>query len=462
MVAMEILAHVRSVCPVCLRVIDADKVARDGDVFLDKTCPEHGFFSTVIWRGQNPSYVDWNSPDEPNLLPYHHTVTKLGCPFDCGLCPDHSALTCTVLFEVTQRCNLGCPICFASSELNPIADISIKEVGLVFERLLESGGSCPLQLSGGEPTVRNDLPEIVALAKRMGFPHIQINTNVLRIAANKDYLLALKDAGTDLIYLQVDGVSDNVYQIIRGRSLANIKRTALENCSDVKIGVQLVPTIIRGVNDGEMGKIVTLAKEYIPIVKGVHFQPVSYFGRYSPMPSNESRMTLPDVLHELTVQTEGEVAAEHFLPRHKHDAHCGFSAFYILTEDGHLCATTHFDPALPPSNRSNKSPADHVREFIINKSRYIEEDVDECECIRSARLAKTLARAKKYSLSISGMPFMDAWTLDLERLRNCCVHVARTDGRVIPFCANYLTNSNGCHLPGMDSLQREADLHGSN
>lgn len=457
----EILAQTRSVCPVCFKVIDAHKVERRGEVFLEKTCPEHGFFSTLIWRGNNPSYSDWNSPDEPNTLPFHHTETKLGCPLDCGLCPEHTALTCTVLFEVTERCNLGCPVCFARSELGPKPDISLNEIKRVFERIIESGGPYPLELSGGEPTVRKDLPEIVALAKAMGFPHVQINTNGLRIAEDKEYLLALKDAGTDLIYLQVDGVSDEVYRIIRGRNLTEMKRKVLENCATTKIGVQLVPTIIRGVNDNEMGGIIELAKEFIPTVKGVHFQPVSYFGRYSPMPVNESRMTIPDVLHGLTVQTGGEVATEHFLPRHKHDAHCGFSAFYILGEDGHLSATTHFDPTHPRIRRNEKTPAEHVREFIINKSRYVEEDADECECMRAVHMAKALARARQYSLSISGMPFMDAWTLDLERLRNCCVHVARTDGRMIPFCANYLTNMDGCRLHGMEAAQEKVGLYGN-
>lgn len=445
----KVFVETYSVCPICLKVIEGENVERDGDIFLEKTCPEHGIFTTIIWRGKTPSFSDWVSTNEPNILPFHQTNSELGCPYDCGLCPEHTALTCTVLVEVTERCNLGCPVCFAVSEGVNKSDISLEEISQILSRIIKSGGPYPIQLSGGEPTVRDDLPEIVSLAKEMGFPHVQINTNGLRIASEKEYLARLKKAGADLIYLQVDGTSDKIYKKIRGRSFSEIKKRALENCTSLKIGVQLVPTIIRGVNDQEIGGIIEIAKEYMPTVKGIHFQPISYFGRYAPLPSNETRMTTPDVLRELTIQTHGEVAAEHFLPRHKHDARCGFSAFYILGEDGRLRSTTKFDPSKPVKMRVEKTPAEHVREFIINKSHYIEEVPDECECMRAARLTTALARAKQYSLSISGMPFMDAWTLDLERLQNCCVHVARKDGRMIPFCANYLTNTEGCHLPGI-------------
>lgn len=447
---MTVIEERKSVCPACLKVLDAQIVRRDEDVYLEKTCPEHGEFSTVIWRGDSPSWEEWNSKDVRYDLPKRHTITAKGCPYDCGLCPSHNAPTCSVLFEATERCNLGCSVCFASSETGCGSDVPIETVRQVFQNINSSGGPFPLQLSGGEPTVRDDLPEIVSIAKTMGFPHVQVNTNGLRIADDIGYLHKLKEAGLDLVYLQCDGVSDTVYLKLRRRPMADIKRKVLENCAEMKIGVQLVPTVIRSVNDHELGGIVALAKEFMPVVKGIHFQPVSYFGRYGVSPSNETRETTPDVLRSLETQTAGEVKAEHFLPRHKHDAHCGFSAFYILASDGRLRATTFWDPyATEYSVEDPMMPAEHVREFIISKSRYIEEpgEPGECECIRAARLSRTLLRAKKFGLSISGMPFMDAWTLDLERLRNCCIHIAKPDGRIVPFCANYLTDKEGQHMP---------------
>ena len=291
------------------------------------------------------------------------------------------------------------------------------------------------------------LPEFVALAKDYGFKHVQVNTNGLRIANENGYLEQLRDAGLDLVYLQCEGVSDDVYLKIRGRKLADVKRRVLERCAEAKVAVQLVPVIIRGVNDHELGGLIELAKEYMPAVKGVHFQPCSYFGRYEIAPDNENRETIPDILHGLEAQTDGEVAVKHFIPRKKHDTHCGFSAYSVLDRTRHLRATTSFDP-VAFAKPSSVDPADHVRDFITTHSRYIE---DTCsDSASSLKMSSTLARAKVYGLSISGMPFMDAWTVDLERLSNCCVHVARTDGRIMPFCANYLTAMDGRHLEDLE------------
>lgn len=457
----RVLSHTESLCPVCLRVIPASRIERGGDVFLEKTCPEHGSVSTVIWRGVSPSYDEWGEGQDAPPPGYVQTEAVSGCPFDCGLCPEHTATTCTVLMEVTDRCNMRCPICFASAQENVAPDPDLDTIATMFEAILEAGGPYPLQLSGGEPTVRDDLPEIVALAKEFGFKHVQVNTNGLRIAREPGYLEALKAAGTDLIYLQLDGVSDSVYTMIRGIPLIETKRRVLERCAEVKVGVQLVPVVIRGVNDHELGGIIELAKEFMPVVKGVHFQPVSYFGRYSPAPSNETRMTTPDVLHALEAQTAGEVAGGHFLPRRKRDSHCGFSAYYILGEDGRLSAATHFasaaDGAADSVLAAGESPSEHVRRFITEKSRYI--DPDECECMRSARMTNALSRARTYGLSVSGMPFMDGWTVDLARLRNCCVHVVRQDGRLVPFCANYLTSESGVRLPGIETARGSVTSH---
>ena len=281
------------------------------------------------------------------------------------------------------------------------------------------------------------------MAKDFGFKHVQVNTNGLRIASEPGYLEQLVEAGLDLVYLQLDGITDETYRAIRGRDLADVKRRVLERCREAKVAAQLVPVIIRGVNDGELGAIVELAKEFMPVVKGVHFQPASYFGRYEIAPANDSRETIPDILHALEEQTGGEVAMRHFTPRRKHDTHCGFSAYYVLDAKGRLRSATSFDPKEQP-HPSSVDPADHVRDFIVTHSRYIEDSSSDGSS--AMKMSTTLARAKVYGLSISGMPSMDAWTVDLERLQNCCVHVVRTDGSIVPFCANYITAQDGRHL----------------
>ncbi len=461
----EVIAETKSLCPTCLKVIPAAKVSEDRDVFLEKTCPEHGDFKALLWRGA-PTYLDWGRGEDAPGAGVRQTSSVNSCPNDCGLCPEHAAETCTVLMEVTGRCNLNCPVCFASSSNGgPEFHPDISEIRAMFDTIIDAGGPYPVQLSGGEPTLRDDLPDIISHAKRLGFYHVQINTHGLRLAKDRDYLQQLKDAGTDLIYLQFDGVSDDVYRKIRGADLFDLKVKAIDNCAEAKIGVQLVPTLIPGVNDHQIGGMIKFAKERIPVVKGVHFQPVSYFGRFPKAPSDEDRITTPDVLRALETQTDGEVKAENFLPRRRQDSHCGFSGFFVLQEDNRLKATTVYRPDKPASagcndvsgvRSSKETPSEHVRKFIDKKSRFIEPlptVQKNCACEPQGSLANIFERARVHYLSISGMPFQDVWTVDLERLQGCCIHVVTPQKRLIPFCAYYLTDMAGRRLPGKGSAE---------
>lgn len=450
-----VLKKTASLCPTCLRKIPASLINSGGDVFLEKICPHHGYFSTIIWRGL-PSYGQWGKGQEAPGPQQNLSASVLGCPYDCGLCTTHKAQTCTVLMEVTNRCNLSCPVCFAEAGDHDTNDPDLNEIRTMLEAVIESGGPYPLQISGGEPTVRNDLSAVISLAKEMRFPHVQINTNGIRIAKDIQYLRELKKAGLDLVYMQFDGVTDDVYQRIRGAALMDLKEQAVRNCSEAKIGVQLVPTLIPGVNTHQVGAIVHFAKKWIPVVKGIHFQPVSYFGRFHVVPANEQRVTLPEVLGALELQTSGEIKVENILPRRRCDSHCGFSGFFVLDGNDTLQPTTFFrseDACCSGCGdiQGRANPSEHVRRFIQERSVYVEQ----CPCCCSSdtprqqgnALDSFIDRARTHYLSISGMPFQDVWTIDLERLQGCCIHViSPLTKRLIPFCAYYLTASNGERL----------------
>ena len=208
-----------------------------------------------------------------------------GCPYDCGLCSNHRQKTCTAILEVTHRCDLRCPVCFASSGIEADPDPDLDQITGILETVRDRAECCPIQLSGGEPTLRNDLPQIVALARTLGFDHIQINTNGIRLAQDPDFGRALIDAGATVIYLQFDGLTSSVYSHIRGADLLSLKLKAIERCVELKIGVILVPTLVKNVNDSQIGAIIQFAKKWMPIVKGVHFQPMTFLGRYPTFPA---------------------------------------------------------------------------------------------------------------------------------------------------------------------------------
>lgn len=298
-----------SLCPHCLRRIPARRITEADAVYMEKTCPEHGDLARVLlWRNSPKPYHEWTRcGSSPVSLSEE-------CPSNCGLCPDHKQKTCTAIIEVTARCNLSCPVCFAASGAEQAPDPDAAEVTRMLEMVLEKAGPCPIQISGGEPTLRNDLPAIVARAKSAGFDHIQINTNGIRLAQDEAYGRALVDAGATVIYLQFDGVTGSVYERLRGADLLQLKLGALENCRKWKVAVILVPTIVKRVNDDQIGTIIQFAKRWIPTVKGVHFQPVTYLGRFPAAPRNEDRFLLSDVLAAIEDQTLGELKVENMLP----------------------------------------------------------------------------------------------------------------------------------------------------
>ncbi|TRZ52904.1 MAG: radical SAM protein [Dehalococcoidia bacterium] len=439
----KLLGETESLCPVCLKRIPARKVADNGKVYLEKTCPEHGESKVLIWRQDARHYLDWAKGSEKGSGPLHSfTAVDKGCPYDCGLCPEHWTRACTMVMEVTLRCNLKCPVCFASADKNKEHEPDIEVIRGMYEAIMEGVGACTIQLSGGEPTVRDDLPQIAALGREAGFNHILINTNGLRIAREPDYLRRLKDAGASAIYLQFDGVTDDVYRYTRGRNLFDIKRQALDNCTREKIGVILVPTIIPGVNDHQLGDIVRFAKSRIPTVKGIHFQPISYLGRYPHPPSDEDRITIPDVIRALESQTEGELKWQDFLPRHAQDSHCAFSSFFILTEEGKLQAISNLARGRVTGwgSCTEPPPEESSRRFMSRHWRLNESHCPSCNA------GDFYDRLLNYYLTITCMPFQDVWSVDIDRLRGCCGHVVTPDRRIIPFCAYYLTNTSGERL----------------
>jgi uncharacterized radical SAM superfamily Fe-S cluster-containing enzyme len=449
-----VLAETESLCPVCLNRIPAKRVIEGKDVYLKKDCPEHGNFKALIWRNAE-LYRNWSHYSQQAVGPEKRlTDIARGCPYDCGLCPSHEADTCTTVMEVTHRCNLDCPICFASGNEYLHFEPDINTIQGMYQTIIEAGGPYPVQMSGGEPTIRDDLPAIIALGKRLGFYHIQINTNGIRIAQDKGYLIRLKESGADLIYLQFDGVSDDVYRAIRGRNLFDLKVRAISNCAEVKIGVVLVPTVMPNVNLHQLGEIIQFAKKRIPTVKGVHFQPVSYFGRYPGSPKDEDRTTLPDVLDGLVVQTNGELKKSDFVPRRCEDSHCSFSSFFVLMEDGKLQARTDIaQEAVSGFGYRKDPPAVTARGFINRRWRLGDEEAEQTEkrcsqCCGQSQDAWLRFRKREgtYYLTITGMPFQDVWTLDLHRLKRCCVHVVTNNRRLIPLCAFYVTSITGERL----------------
>ncbi len=434
MQSAETVRNTHSVCPVCLRRLPAEIVKRGQEYFLEKTCRDHGHFSAVIWRGSNPSFEQWG-----NYVPPAESEDALpDCPNACGLCPGHLQKTCCVLVEVTQRCNLICPFCFAESGGDSI-DPAVKQLSEHFAQLAKNGNTF-IQLSGGEPTVRDDLPDIVAAAKAAGCENIQLNSNGIRLGEDKSYTKALAEAGLSFVFMQFDGTENAIYEKLRGRPLLAEKLAAIKACSDELIGVTLVPTIVPGVNDQNIGEILNFGFSNSPAVRGVHYQPVSHFGRYPRAPGNENRITLPEVLCAIERQTAGKIKISDFVPSGCDHPRCGFHADFVVLPDALMRLTSRAEAC----SCSQDDSTAHIknRKFVARRwKRTAEDSRQECCCSSDYGDMDTfLRRVKSHGFTITAMAFQDAYTLDIERLRRCSLQVYK-NGRSIPFCVRYLTTA---------------------
>lgn len=416
----------RSLCPVCLKNLPAQMTEQeDGQIFLEKTCPDHGDFSVPVWRGR-VDFRQWVQHAGPLA-----EGEGLSCPGHCGICGSHQAGTCCVLLEVTRRCNLRCRFCFANGGTAEV-DPSMEELKEAVQDLVRQCGQPLLQLSGGEPTLRDDLPELIRFAKESGCSYVQLNTNGIRLAEDPSYVRSLAEAGLDIVFLQFDGTKDPIYEYLRGKPLLKCKTQAIEVCSDLRIGVTLVPTVVPGVNDQDLGSLVRFARERVPGVRGIHFQPVSYFGRHTGMPGDDGRYTLDQLMDDLSRQAD--IPVESFMPSRCDHPLCGFHANFLLTPKGGLKPLT----SITRSARERGSAKDN-REYVARHWKRPEVEPEPAGSFSDEMDFDTfLYRLRHGSLTLSAMAFQDAMNLNVERLMRCSLHVYDR-GTVRPFCTSYLT-----------------------
>ena len=433
----------RSLCAECRQVVDAQVVIRDGAVYLRKRCPEHGWQEALV-SSDAEWHLDSLKYNKPGAIPYDFaTVTDRGCPYDCGLCPEHQQHTCVALIEITTRCNLACPTCFADAGTGH--DLTVRQVEAMLDRLVETEGQPEvLQFSGGEPTVHPQLPEMLAAAQARHIRYVVINTNGLRVAREPDYVQELARY-KPLIYLQFDGLTAATYETLRGRDLLALKRRALDNLAQGGLYAVLVATVTEGVNDGELGDILRFGLEH-PAVLGVSYQPVTYAGRCLNHQDPLQRTTLPDVLKALEAQTEGLFQVSDFRPVPYPHPTCSAST-YAYVDDEHVIPiprTLEVDDYL--DFVTNRTVADLSMElqpvlealWSMGAVMGAEKTTEGLACVACdlnlpLDLDGRLKPENFFMIQVHG--FMDEHTFDLKRLMKCCIHHLLPDGRAVPFCA---------------------------
>ncbi len=418
--ATTLLKETESLCPVCLRTVPARVVGEGRAVYQHKACPEHGAFKTYLWPDID-HYTWMGSFQFPCIPPKQPAAPRQGCPRDCGPCTSHRRQPTLVELELTHRCNLRCPVCFmaanAARETPPEPGLAAIEA-MYRAILARTGPQTSIQLTGGEPTVREDLPAIVRLGREIGFTAIEVNTNGLAIAADPGYAAVLAAAGISGIYLQFDGLAPAVYEKIRGADLLAVKRRAIENCRAAGVQVVLAMTVIGGINEDQLGAVLDFALANRDTVVGIAYQPAFGSGRFEVSPAR--RLTMGDVAFLLAEQSHGLLAPYDLWPLAC--APLCDCATYLVEDRGKFTPLTRLISREEYTACYNPDSPQGSVLWDIAAERF-----PQCG----------------QGLSVIVMNFMDALSIDLERLRECSMLVAGPEGRLIPFCAYQLTDSHG-------------------
>lgn len=438
MICNHTLFKTESLCPVCLKKIDADIISQGSKFYMVKSCPEHGSFQTILWNGSTPM-DKWMLKKERAFIKNPQVPVEKGCPYDCGLCSEHRQHTCTALIEITQSCNLHCRFCFANSEACGEKDPSVEQINFLYQCVKKASGICNIQLSGGEPTLRDDLPQIIRNGKEIGFQFIQINTNGIRLAQDEAFVEELKTAGLDSVFLQFDGTNDVIYRKLRGRRLFALKEKAIENCMKYGIGVILVPTLVPGINTNNIGQIIDFALKHLEAVRGVHFQPVSYFGRIPKQPDEKDRITLSELMDEIERQTAGKIKAKDLKPPQCENSLCSFHGNFLSLGNGKLAAVSK-DPSC-----CKKADEGALKAKVYVSKNWAARQADSTEGQKSD-WDKILDSIHRNSFCVSAMAFQDIWNVDLNRIKDCCIHVVSPQGKLISFCIYNITDVYGKSL----------------
>lgn len=426
-----------------------------------KRCHQHGFDRVLIaddvdyYRRCREVFI------KPPEMPVRwNTPVKYGCPYDCGLCPDHEQHSCLSLLEITDVCNLNCPICYANSGTHRTTHRPYEQVERMLDMIVGNELEPDIvQISGGEPTVHPQFFEILDAAKRRPIKHLMVNTNGARVARDKAFAKRLATYMPAFeLYLQFDSLERDPLMQLRGADLRNVRLRALELLNELGVSTTLVVTVERGVNDGELGAVIEFALRQ-PCVRGVTFQPVQQAGRLEGYNASEHRLTLTEVRRRILEQTS-LFKPEDIIPVPCHPDSLAMA--YALKLAGTVTPLTSMIPpevlingaantiiyeqdsgirahlaqhpevlmkaAVNPvkdglfklfsTNHSSQSQASTLRDLLC--------------CLPQILMPNDLSYENLFRVLI--VQFIDADSFDLRSIRKTCIHIAHPDGkRLIPF-----------------------------
>lgn len=468
---------VETLCPECARTLVGRVFEWRGDVYMEKSCPAHGYVkdrvftnSALFLKLQQWSFRDGAGLENPQV------EDARSCPGACGLCNLHQSHTMLGQIDLTNRCNLACPVCFANANVQGfVVEPPFEEIVKLLEALrsYRPTPASAVQLTGGEPTIRDDYFDIVRKAKALGFSHVQTASNGIKFA-EPGFAKAAAEAGLHTIYLQFDGVDDRVYEATRGRPLLDVKLRALREIHAAGMKVCLVPTLVRGVNDDQVAKIFRFAVENIHVVSAIAYQPVAFTGRIDRAEREAQRYTMGDLANglaetglvepmrdfyplSLVAPISRLLAALSGEPKITATSHpsCSSGTYFLVSSRGQAVPITRvfdieglfrdMDALADKIERSRFKRLQKLRIPLLFAKHFRREHAPEGLTVRGflhalrgmtdKRVGRGAAGETTYrTLLAAGMHFQDRYNYDVERVKRCVIHYSTPEG-IFPFCA---------------------------
>jgi len=431
--------YTKSLCPECLELCDAKIVFQDAKVFMLKYCRTHGD-SKVMIADDVEYYKQIRNFNKQSEMPLKfNSKVHYGCPYDCGLCTDHEQHSCLTIIEVTDRCNLSCPTCYAMSSPNYGRHRTLEEINKMMDVVVANEGEPDvIQISGGEPTVHPDFFKILDLAKTKPIKHLMVNTNGIRIAKDINFVEKLASYMPDFeIYLQFDSFSPEVLEKLRGEDLTEVRKKALENLNQFNVSTTLVVTLQKGLNDHEIGDILDFALKQ-KCVRGVTFQPTQVAGRNDNYSDQAGRITLTEVRRKIYEQYPL------FTPEDLIPVPCNPDALcmaYALKLDDQVIPMTHLiNPDDLLNNSKNTIVFEHDEQLKQHMLNLFSTGVSvDCAEDTFGELMCCLPRVQSDHLNYNNlfriiiMNFMDPLDFDVRAVKKSCVHIVSDKMKIIPF-----------------------------
>ncbi|MDH5178997.1 MAG: radical SAM protein [Gammaproteobacteria bacterium] len=429
-----------SLCETCLERVPAKILIQDQAVWLQKRCRTHGTQKTLISTDVEyyKSCKEYLKPgDRPRQI---FSRTEYGCPYDCGLCPDHEQHTCLALIEITNNCNLRCPVCFADSSPEQDMFRPLSEIEAMLDTLVAAEGEPDLlQISGGEPTLHPDIMPILQLAKQRPIRHLMLNTNGIRIANDPDFVaeLAALKPGFE-VYLQFDSLQKQTLEGLRGVDLRSVRQRALENLEQHNISTSLVAVVQKGVNDEEIGAIIEHALQF-RCVRGVTFQPVQDTGRNDTPSIKNKRMLLSDIRRAIAEQS-GIFTAEDILPLPCNPESIAIG--YGLRKNNSVLPITSLIPKqewigeVPNTVSFERYPELKQKLLELLAVHNLPDKSEEklrhllC-CLPEFDLPQEITYEHVFRVTI--VEFMDRYNFTLGGVKRSCIHFVTPEQKIIPF-----------------------------